>query len=131
MKTVIIGDFQEKVDQLLIRHRSILDSLSKYQDTNAKVNRAVTKTVTTCGCLTVSATRQNIPKDATFRDYKQYMDSHFQGDLCENCREIIENKIGDNLFYLAALCNILDLDLDEILTKEFNKLSTLGHYNLT
>ncbi|RQD77008.1 MAG: DUF1573 domain-containing protein [Candidatus Syntrophonatronum acetioxidans] len=126
-----LNDFQDKVDELLIRHKSILDSLSKYQETNSKVNRAIIKSITFCGCVTVNASSQNIPEDASLKDYKKYVDTHFSGKLCEQCKDIIEEKMGNNLFYLVALTNLLELDLDEILKKEMDKINTLGHFNLT
>lgn len=126
-----IGDFQEKVEELLVRHRSILDSLSKYQETNAKVNRAITKTVTYCGCLRINASPQCIPSEATLKDLKEYVDSHSRGKPCDHCKDIIEEKIGSNLFYLAALCILLGLDLEEILQKELGKISALGIFNMT
>jgi len=126
-----LNEFQEKVEELLIRHKSILDSLSKYQETNSKVNRSITKAITFCGCVTINASSQNIPEDASLKDYKKYVDTHFSGNLCEQCKDIIEEKIGNNLFYLVALTNLLELDLDEILQKEMDKINTLGHFNLT
>lgn len=131
MNTDFINQFQEKVDELLIRHRSILDSLSKYQESNAKASRAVTKSVTFCGCLNIKASRPNIPGEATLKDYKNFVDCHFEGELCDTCRDIIEEKIGTNLFYLAAVCNLLDLSMEKIIIKEYDKISTLGRYNLT
>ncbi len=126
-----ISHFQGKVEQLLIRHRSVLDSLSKYQETNAKVNRAITKTITFCGCLTVNASSQDVPEDANFKDLKEYTNTHLDGCLCEQCKDIIEEKIGNNLFYMAAICNLLDLDMDDIIEKELDKISTLGRFNLS
>jgi NTP pyrophosphatase (non-canonical NTP hydrolase) len=37
-------------------------------------------------------------------------------------REEIELEIGDTLFYLAHLCNYLDLDLGEVMDKNIAKL---------
>ncbi|MDU7109580.1 MAG: DUF1573 domain-containing protein, partial [Clostridium perfringens] len=54
--------------------------------------------------------------------------SHIKGDLCENCREVIERELGNNLFYLTSLCNALDLNLFDILLKEYNKMDTLGKF---
>jgi NTP pyrophosphatase (non-canonical NTP hydrolase) len=59
------------------------------------------------------------------------MDSHIKGELCEHCREIIAEEIGNHLFYLAALCNLLDYDLEELIGSEFNRISTLGHFLLS
>ncbi|HHT27849.1 MAG TPA: DUF1573 domain-containing protein, partial [Firmicutes bacterium] len=38
--------FQEAVNEYLVRHRSILDILSKLQESVARTNRAVAKAVT-------------------------------------------------------------------------------------
>jgi hypothetical protein len=58
MKSEVVDQFQGKVSELLIRHRSILDSLTKFQESTARVNRSIAKTVTNCGCVTVTATKQ-------------------------------------------------------------------------
>ena len=57
-------DFQTAVEEYLIRHRSILDVLTKHQEATARVNRAVAKAVTECGCISITAERQRIPADA-------------------------------------------------------------------
>ena len=125
------GDFQETVSQYLVRHRSILDVLSKLQEATARVNRAIAKAVTNCGCLGISAHRQEFPDDTSFHNLKEYMDTHLNGSLCESCREIIETEMGQCFFYMAALCGLLDLKMDDILDSERDRLSTLGLYNLT
>jgi len=56
--------------------------------------------------------------------------SHVNGELCDNCRDVIEREIGNNLFYLTSLCNLLDLNLYDILLKEYNKINTLGKYSM-
>ena len=50
------------------------------------------------------------------------------GCLCESCREVIEREIGNNLFYLTSLCNILDINLYDVLLKESDKITTLGKF---
>ncbi|HHY15743.1 MAG TPA: DUF1573 domain-containing protein, partial [Firmicutes bacterium] len=40
--------------------------------------------------------------------------------------EVLEAEVGQNLFYLAGLCNALGLDLEEIIDKENQRVSTLG-----
>lgn len=129
--TDICEDFQEAVSKALVRHKSILDILSKFQETNSRVNRAVIKAVTQCGCLKIKAEKPEIPEDISFRELKYYMDTHLNGFLCSSCQETIENEIGKNLFYLVALCHSLDLNLDEILDKECKQVTTLGIFNLT
>ncbi|NPV26964.1 MAG: DUF1573 domain-containing protein [Firmicutes bacterium] len=131
MKDLICDEFQNTVAELLIRHQSVLDVLSKSQEANARVNRAVVKAVTSCGCINVEAKKQAIPPDASLAEMKRYFESHLRGSLCSNCEEIIEMEIGKSLFYLAALCNLLGLNLYDIFIKEHKKISTLRVFNFT
>lgn len=131
MKDIICDEFQNTVSELLIRHQSILDVLSKSQEASSRVNRAVIKAVTSCGCIKVEAEKKSLPEDATFEDLRNFMDSHIKGNLCDNCKEIVEREIGRSLFYLAALCNHLDLNLYDAFLKEHKKLSTLRFFNFT
>ncbi|MDD2234160.1 MAG: DUF1573 domain-containing protein [Desulfitobacteriaceae bacterium] len=124
-------DFQDKVKLLLIRHQSILDILSKGQEASARVNRAVVKSATNCGCIGVNANKEPIPEDATLYDLKILLNSHVDGTICDNCRDIIMTELGKQLFYIAALSNTLNISLGEVITKEENKLSTLTIFNLT
>ena len=124
-------DFQDAVQEYLIRHRSILDVLSKLQEYSARTQRAVIKAVTTCGCLQVDAYKSSIPPDTSYLDLKNHMDTHLRGQLCETCRDIIETEIGQQLFYLAALCNSVDLDLNEICKQQGERIATLGKFYLT
>jgi NTP pyrophosphatase (non-canonical NTP hydrolase) len=50
--------------------------------------------------------------------------------LCEQCLETVQTEIGKNLFYLTALCNLLEISLPEVMEKESKKLTTLGVFNL-
>lgn len=125
-----IDEFQKVVDSMLIQHQSILDIISKGQEASARVNRSVTKSVTSCGCLTVEAEKNEIPEDATLSDLKYLFNSHLKGILCPACRDIIEAELGKQLFYIAALANTLGLSIDEILRKEGENLKTLTVYNL-
>lgn len=131
MKDLLCDEFQNTVSELLIRHQSILDVLSKLQEASARINRAVTKAVTSCGCIKVNAERRKIPEDMSISELKGFLESHLNGKLCPNCQEIVEAEIGRSLFYVAALCNQLDLNLYDIFIKEQKKLSTLRFFNLT
>ncbi|MCW3491051.1 nucleoside triphosphate pyrophosphohydrolase family protein [Dethiobacter alkaliphilus] len=126
-----VDQFQGKVSELLIRHRSIMDSLTKFHESTARINRAIAKTVTSCGCLSVCASKQNCPPEVDLKDCQKYMDSHLQGELCEQCREAVEEELGNHLFYLAAICDLLDLELTDVFGKEFKRISTLGFFNLS
>ncbi|HAG45078.1 MAG TPA: DUF1573 domain-containing protein, partial [Clostridium sp.] len=59
MKDLIFDEFQNSVDECLLRHKSILDIMSKLQESEARVNRALIKSVTSCGCLKVEAEKQH------------------------------------------------------------------------
>ena len=90
--------FQDKVSELLLKHRSVLDSLSKFTESATRINRAVSKAVTGCGCISINAKKQQFPAEASLEDCRKYMDSHLEGFLCESCRERIEEEIGNQLF---------------------------------
>ena len=132
MKDIKIKDFQETVDDVLIRHVSILDIITKLQDSNARVNRSTIKTITNCGCikLNTNSLDKKLPNDMSYEELKNYKLTHTEGELCPICKEKIEQEIGNHLFYLAALCNHFNLDLDEILKKEHDRISTLGKFSL-
>lgn len=125
----ICKDFQDQVSQVLIRHRSILDVTTKLDEYNARINRAVAKSITSCGCISVHATKQDYSKD-TFEEMLHTVKTHVEGEICIGCKEVLEEEIGSHIFYLAALCNTLDLSLDDILKKEYNRIKTLGVFSL-
>ncbi|MCG0238240.1 MAG: DUF1573 domain-containing protein [Bacillota bacterium] len=131
MKDLLCDQFQAAVGECLIRHRSVLDVLAKLQEAGARTNRAITKAVTQCGCIRIEAGKQQIPPDATLQEARSYMSTHLSGQLCEQCREIVEAELGNTLFYLAALCNQFDLNLYDVLLKEHKKLVALGVFNFT
>jgi len=123
--------FQDQVSELLLRHRSLLDVLSKNGQTNASVNRAVTKAITECGCIELHATKQTFDIDANLESSRELVGTHVEGQLCENCREAVSAELGRSIFYMSALANLLDIQLDEVIIKESQKCSTLGLFNLS
>jgi uncharacterized protein YjcR len=131
MKDLLCDGFQEAVSEYLVRHRSIMDVESKLQESTARVNRAIAKAVTSCGCIRIAAEKQRVPEDVSLQDLKRYFGTHLQGDLCEHCKEVVESEIGATLFYLAALCNTLNLNLYDILITENKKLGALGMFNFS
>ncbi|WP_010279506.1 hypothetical protein [Paenibacillus senegalensis] len=131
MNTLDLRQFQDQVAELLLRHRSLLDVLSKCQQANAAVHRSVVKSITECGCVEVHAAKQPYSADMTIEDAKQTLASHMDGQLCENCVEAVGAELGKNLFYLASLCNLLDMDLQQIVIDESRKCSTLGYFNMS
>ncbi len=124
-------NFEKTVISFLLRHQSILDLMSKYQETCGRANRAITKSVTTCGCIKIKAQKQPLPPNANIDDLKKLFSTHLEGTLCENCREIITGELGKNIFYLTALCHTLGISLQEILEEENSKVKTLGKFNMT
>lgn len=131
MSSPSLKEFQDQVAELLLRHRSVLDVLSKFQQSNAAANRAVIKSVTDCGCIQVHAGKQNYTRDMTLEQAQEQLGTHLGGQVCEHCKEVIESELGRNLFYMASLCNLLDLDLNKVVTQESTKCSTLGLFNLS
>lgn len=128
-KTIIYDDFQNKVSEVLVRHKSVLDIITKLDEYNARINRAVVKSVTSCGCISIDASRQEYSKE-TLEEVRKELKNHVEGELCEICREKVEEEIGSYLFYLAALCDTLDINLTDAMLKEYRNLKTLGIYNL-
>lgn len=124
------SNFKDTVNDVLIRHKSILDIMTKLQETNSKINRAIIKSVTNCGCIKIEGKLQEAPENITFDELSEYMSSHINGDLCETCKEKIEQELGNHLFYITAACNLLDIKLEEVLKKEHDKIKTLGKYSL-
>lgn len=132
MKDVIFDDYQNAVGESLLRHKSLLDIMTKLQESEARINRALAKSVTNCGCIELSAEKQPIPENENINveDFRKFFNTHLKGKLCEDCREILERELGNNLFYLTSLCNLLDLNLYDVLLKEYNRINTLGKYSM-
>ncbi len=125
------NDFQKTVSLHLIRHRSILDVMTKYQDACSRVNRALAKAVTNCGCLRIDAEKQDLPADASLSEMSEYVKSHLEGHLCPNCEEVIEEELGKSLFFTAAICTLTGIDLHTLIKQENDRISTLGFFSLT
>src|SRR3972149_11633490 len=71
--------FQDTVNQYLIRHRSILDVQSKLSEAAARVNRAIAKSVTNCGCISIDASRQRFPVELSLAEIREMMQTHVNG----------------------------------------------------
>ena len=59
------NNFNDIVDDVLVRHKSILDIITKLQETNSKINRAIIKSVTACGCIEINGKLQQVPEHIT------------------------------------------------------------------
>lgn len=130
MRDMLVDEFQYTVQELIFRNKSIIDSMTKSQDSNSRVNRAIVKAVTQCGCISINAKKQEMPEDSSFEEARKAMDTHVIGKLCENCRDLIENELGKNLYYIASICNTLDLNLYDIIIREQEKVKMLGKFSL-
>ena len=111
IKDILAEDFQLAVDSALIRNRGLMDNLSKLGSSSARLSRAITKAHTHCGCVDIS-------------------EKHLRGALCEKCRGVIEQEMGDMLFYTAGLCNSLGLSIYDVMLKEKQALSLLANFSL-
>ena len=125
-----LQNFHILANNILTRDRSLLDVMTKLQDSCSKVNRTISKAVTQCGCLTLHAKKQDFPVGSEYSQLSYYADDHTQGELCPRCRGFVEQAIGDNLFYLTSICNIFNISLEDIIQKELGQLTILGKYNL-
>lgn len=131
MSAPTLQEFQQQVSELLLRHRSLLDVMTKYSQSNASVNRAVSKSITECGCIELNAKQQGFSEEMELDQANRQSKSHMAGQLCEHCSDIVRSEMGKNLFYLSAYCNLLGIDLEEVVAKESDKCHTLGWFNLT
>ncbi|MEF9952414.1 MAG: DUF1573 domain-containing protein [Clostridium sp.] len=122
--------FQQTVNDTQIRNKSIIDVITKLTESSARINRAVAKSVTVCGCIELTAQKQLIPLEASLEDVSKIMENHVNGDVCEHCLEVLQDEIGNHLFYIASLCNSLSIDLNLTLEKEHDKINTLGRFNM-
>ena len=132
MKDLICDEFQNTVADLLIRHHSVVDVLTKLSESNCRVNRSVIKAVTDCGCVSIQAQKIDIPDHLeSVAELKACLDSHLRGELCPQCDEVVTGELGKLLFYIAALCNILDINLYDVFIKEQKRSQALGFFNMT
>jgi len=121
-------DFQKKVSHLIVRNQNILDILTKCQSSCGKICRSTVKTATGCGCIKIVGGK-NL---SVFSEEKleSKINSGTEGKLCSECKSIIENEIGEMLFYIAGLCNALGLSMKDIMKREIKNVEVLGKYSL-
>lgn len=130
MKDLLFDQFQNTVDDVMIRHASVLDLMTKLEASNARVNRSIVKTITSCGCMKMNAQKTDIPEGSEFYDIQKFKDNHLNGELCTTCREKIEQEMGSHMFYLTALCNQYDISLYDVMLQEYKRISALGKFSL-
>lgn len=128
-KDYLLDNFQSQASKSLIRHRSILDIMTKLDQYCSRVNRAVAKSVTICGCISINAKKQVFDGES-YDELIDKVEDHLEGEICGQCKEVLESEIGNTIFYLASLSNTLGLNLTEIIEKEYNLEKTLGVFGL-
>lgn len=121
---------QEAALKFTVANHSILDSLTKFQEYCARTNRSISRAVTSCGCVKIRAEKQHIPPGAKLSDASTFLSTHLEGCLCQKCKDVVEEEIGQTLFYLAALCSNLCIDFNDTVQKEIDRISTLGVFSL-
>lgn len=130
LKDTVLDEFQYTSNDLLIRNKNILDSMTKMSDSCARISRTLVKAATHCGCISIIGVKQQTTEISGMDEMKHHMESQVKGELCDNCRDLLEKEMGRNLFYLAAICNALDLNLYDIIIGELERLKLLGKYSL-
>ena len=78
----------------------------------------------------MSAQKQELSDETTLENLSQIMSSCVEGELCPNCRSVIEKEMGALLYYTAGLCNTLDLSMYDAILNEEKRLTTLGRFSL-
>ena len=115
---IYLLEFQHAAQNCIHRNKNLLDSLSKHENAASHISRAIIKASTQCGCIFLCGKKEEIPT------------TQISGEICPDCREIIENEIGEELFYLAAIASAFDISLYDILLRERKKLEILGKFSL-
>ncbi len=118
IKDIIAEDFQLAAEAALKRNKNLLDTVSKLNSATAKLNRAVVKASTQCGCIELSGKRTDT------------VSAQIKGSLCASCRSVVEKEMGDALFYIAGIANALDISIYDVMLKEKQQLSLLKNFSL-
>ena len=129
MALSLSDDFQSKVSVLITRNNNVLDILTKLQDSCSKTCRSVIKSATGCGCVEIKSGKSTFDIDL-IKTLSPKELSGIDGNICHDCKDRIADEIGDSLFYIAALCNALELSLKDIIKKEISNVEMLGKYSL-
>ena len=125
----LVDQLQDQVQETLVRHKSILDVMTKLDEYNSRINRAIAKSVTSCGCIEINAQKQDFSQ-MSLSDALKQADSHVVGNICPGCKEVLEQEIGAYIYFLASLANSLDFRLENTIEKELDRTKALGVYGM-
>lgn len=127
-----LEQFQNFIDDLILRNKSILDQMTKLQDSSARLNRSISKSATMCGCMKLEICKQQLDFSSisNSEELKSLLCTHLESYPCPDCNESIEKEMGRVLFYLAALANTLGISLSSVVENEKTRTSMLGKYSL-
>ena len=131
MRDLLCDDFQASVSAHLVQNKSILDAITKLNESSLRVQRAITRAVTQCGCIRIDASRQRIPEVASLEELGQVLDSHVRGELCGDCREVVETEVGNSLCYVAAVCELVGVSMYDCLIGVDKRIRALGMFHLS
>ncbi len=120
MESDLLTEYRSRAAGVIARNKSVLDILSKQQCAGAKVVRSVIKAVTACGCIGINGCK-NPPRTGT---------TQIEGELCEDCENIIMTEMGEMFFYFVSLCNALGIDVAEVVRRDMSRCDMLGPYSL-
>lgn len=132
LNTTITEEFQCTVKENDYFNKNILEQLAKLQEVAAKLNKNIVRACTYCGCIEINANNKlySYNDDINLDMIKLLDPHHISGMLCEDCKDLIEKNIGSCLYYLACISNSFDLNLNEVLLKEMDKINILGKFNI-
>ncbi len=131
MRDLLCDDFQASVSSHLVQNKSILDAITKLNEASMRVQRAITRAVTQCGCIRIEAARQRVPEVASLEELGRVLDSHVRGDLCSDCREVVETEVGNSLCYVAAVCELVGVSMYDCLIGVDKRIRALGMFHLS
>ena len=99
LKNTVLDEFQYTSNDFLIRNRSILDSMTKMNDSCARISRTLVKAATHCGCISIRGEKQQAPGVSGMDEMKHHIKSHIkEGNYVKTAVDSLERDIGRNLF---------------------------------
>lgn len=122
---------QQKANEYLIVNPAALQIMLQMQLNAARLHQSLLKAANTCGCIKLGTAKMPaLPDDADWQTLKSQPTGDDFSSLCPECREELADRLGSLLFYAAALCNTLGIQLGDVCEHEIEKLDLLGYFML-